>query len=72
VTAPDAPLTVVAGDATPEELAALLAVVTAREAAAPDRCAPGPLSLWGRPSATLRRAPAALPEGPWQTSFWPR
>jgi acyl-CoA carboxylase epsilon subunit len=69
---PDAPplLRVVKGDPTPEELAALVAVVSARRAGAaepPPRRRP----LWGHPSAAMRRPHRAGP-GAWRTSSLPR
>ena len=60
-------LRVVRGDPTPEELAALIAVVSSRggdvEEPAPQR------SLWGRPS--LRR-PLTMGPGAWKASNLPR
>ena len=50
-------LRVVKGDLTPEELAALVAVVAARNAAAADaasRTAPAPRSEWGHPARQVR------------------
>ena len=80
-------LRVVSGDATPEELAAIVAAVAA---AAPDaEAAPGPrtTSLWARLTnvpvvnglwaareyalPSVRGAFAPGPDG-WRTSFWPR
>jgi len=60
-------LRVVRGNPTPEELAALVAVVATRGSAEPD---PAPVrSLWARP--VLR---TALPHGPgaWRASTLPR
>ncbi len=62
-------LRVVRGDPTPEELAALLAVVGARgSAAAPPP--PPPRSLWSARGRSLRRP---LPHGPgaWRSSGLP-
>jgi Acyl-CoA carboxylase epsilon subunit len=63
-------LRVVKGDPTPEELAALVAVVTARRGAgtAP---APRPRPVWGHPAAAMRRALSAGP-GAWRASALPR
>ena len=56
-------LRVVRGDATPEEVAALVAVLAAR-AAAP--AAPEPRSHWGRPQV---RRPLPLPgDGAWRAA----
>jgi hypothetical protein len=64
----DAPLLrVVRGEPTAEELAALIAVVSSRGAAAPQ--APASRSLWGRP--VLRTALAHGP-GAWRASTLPR
>ncbi|MGD3106710.1 MULTISPECIES: acyl-CoA carboxylase epsilon subunit [unclassified Streptomyces] len=67
---------VVRGNPTPEELAAALAVVQARAAAAaavaPGR--PERRSEWADPAATVP-ARSRLPHpgpGAWRTSFWPR
>jgi hypothetical protein len=60
-------LRVVRGDPTPEELAALIAVVSSRggglDEPAPQR------SLWGRPSL---RQPLATGPGAWKASSLPR
>ncbi|MDJ1138519.1 acyl-CoA carboxylase subunit epsilon [Streptomyces iconiensis] len=70
--AQEPPIRVVRGNPTPEELAAALAVVRVRAAAAgtegPARRTP---SAWSDPS---RRVPRALPTpgpGAWRTTFWP-
>ena len=58
-------LRVVRGNPTPEELAALVAVLASRGGAAPE---PEPVrSAWGRPGAAIRRP---LPHGPgaWRES----
>jgi hypothetical protein len=62
-------LSVVRGEPTPEQLAALTAVIAARASAAPDDEPAAPPSLWGRPQ--LRRP---LPSGPgaWRASGLPR
>jgi hypothetical protein len=60
-------LRVVRGDATAEELAALIAVLTARGSAEPD---PEPVrSLWARPSL---RQPLTPGPGAWRASALPR
>jgi hypothetical protein len=81
-------LRVVRGSATPEELAALVAVVAAASRAADggpsadgdrpkdgDPAGPG-TSLWAAPARSLRGGGAAdaLRPGPhaWRTSSWPR
>jgi hypothetical protein len=64
-------LRVIRGDATPEEIAALLAVVTARARAVaepPPRRAP---AAWSDRALTMR-APAAPGPGAWRASAWPR
>lgn len=70
VTAPTRPfLQVVKGDATPEELAALVAVLGSVSApAAPAKRTP---SAWSDPARAVRRA---LPHGPgaWRASGLPR
>ncbi len=61
-------LRVVRGEPTAEELAALVAVVTARAAAAPPETTPR--SAWTDRSRLVRRCPAAGP-GAWRASGWP-
>ncbi|MDI5966866.1 acyl-CoA carboxylase epsilon subunit [Streptomyces sp. SL13] len=65
-------LKVVRGNPTPEELAAALAVVTARSAvAAADEGEPAP-RRWADPA---RVAAGPLPRfgaGAWRTTYWPR
>ena len=61
-------LRVVKGDPTPEELAALVAVVAARASAAPRPAAP-PRRRWTAPHLTLRRPITAGPDG-WRGSRW--
>ena len=65
------PLRLVRGDATPEEVAALLAVLSA--AAGGDDPAPArrPVSRWASREGALRRPPAPGP-GAWRASGWPR
>ncbi|WP_119728597.1 acyl-CoA carboxylase subunit epsilon [Thermomonospora amylolytica] len=68
-------LQVVRGDATPEEIAALVAVLTARASAAAAAAGgddgPRPVSAWADRSAMVRRP---LPHGPgaWRASMLPR
>ena len=74
---PDAPavkpvLRVVKGDLTPEELAALVAVIAARNAAAAhaaSRVAKRPRSEWGHP-ARLARRPHRFGPDQWRRSAW--
>ncbi|NJQ06486.1 acyl-CoA carboxylase epsilon subunit [Streptomyces lonarensis] len=63
---------VVRGNPTPEELAAALAVVRARLAAAPAG-ADGPVavSAWGAPSLTVPGSTPAPGPDTWRTSHWP-
>ena len=63
---------VIRGNPTPEELAAALAVVQARAAAAP-AAAPGngTPDEWADPvRLTLRRVPSPGPAA-WRTTYWP-
>jgi hypothetical protein len=59
-------LRVVRGDPTAEELAALVAVVTARSAARPEAA---PRSVWTDRALLLRRCAAPGP-GVWRSSGW--
>lgn len=62
-------LTVVRGEPTPEQLAALIAVVSARAAgAAEDTAEPAPPSLWSRPQL---RGPLTHGAGAWRASGLP-
>jgi Acyl-CoA carboxylase epsilon subunit len=63
-------LQVVRGDPTPEEIAALVAVLTARARAATRPAPHAQRSAWSDPS---RRARRPLPHGPgaWRTSALP-
>ncbi len=61
-------LTVVRGEPTPEQLAALIAVVSSRAAAAED-AAPRTRSAWSRP---VLRAPLSPAPGAWRASALPR
>ncbi len=60
-------LRVVRGTPTPEELAALVAVITAR-GGAPAAAAPAPPALWGRPQLRGGLAPGP---GAWRASALP-
>jgi len=60
-------LRVVRGEPTAEELAALVAVVTARAAAAPPETTPG--SAWTDRIRLVRRCPAPGPSA-WRASGW--
>jgi hypothetical protein len=68
-------LRVISGDATPEEIAAILALVTARSSGiAAEHRADDSASVWSSPANSHRRARAdyhAQRHG-WRTSFWPR
>ncbi len=62
-------LTVVRGEPTPEQLAALIAVVSARAAGSSDDAAePAPPTLWSRPQL---RAPLSPAPGAWRASSLP-
>jgi hypothetical protein len=60
-------LRIVRGEPTAEELAALVAVVTARATAAPPQTAAG--SAWTDRSRLVRQSPAPGP-GAWRASGW--
>ena len=66
-------LRVVKGDPTPEELAALVAVVAARNAAAAHAAAAGarprPRSEWGHP-VRAHRTPHRVGPDAWRRSAW--
>jgi sarcosine oxidase gamma subunit len=65
-------LRVVKGDLTPEELAALVAVVAARNAAAAHAASRGkkrPRSEWGHP-ARAHRTPIRVGPDQWRRSAW--
>jgi Acyl-CoA carboxylase epsilon subunit len=76
-TEPRPALRVVSGDATPEEIAAVVAAVAAavpdadRAGSAGDE---GSTSIWASPTWAHRQVPATFGPGPhaWRTSFWPR
>jgi hypothetical protein len=71
-------LRVVSGDATPEEIAAVVAAVAAGATAAPGEqeqgAAPTTTSVWSSPGYAHRNIRATFTPGPhgWRTSFWPR
>jgi hypothetical protein len=71
--APDQPtLHLVRGDAAPEELAALLAVLSARSASAEAPAAPTTRAgRWGDPARSHRQPPIPGP-GAWRASGLPR
>jgi hypothetical protein len=64
----------VAGDATPEEIAAVLAAVTAAGSATQEPASPPTTSLWAAPGYAHRqiRATFTPSRDGWRTSFWPR
>jgi hypothetical protein len=66
-------LRVLAGDATPEEIAAVVAAVAA-SAPRPNQARSRPASLWSAPGFAHRNIRARFAPGPdaWRTSFWPR
>jgi hypothetical protein len=69
--APTRPLVAIKGDASPEEVAALVAVVQAMAAASAAAEKPRkPRSVWADPSRQMRRAHHAGPGG-WQRSALP-
>ncbi|MFI5532273.1 acyl-CoA carboxylase subunit epsilon [Kitasatospora sp. NPDC051853] len=69
------PIQVLHGQPTPEELATVLAVVSARAAAAAAaeeaarRAGVGPASAWNDRARRMRHAPAPGPQA-WRTSGW--
>lgn len=64
------PLRLVSGTATPEELAALVAVLSA--AGRPRQgTRPGQTSRWNAPDRLVRR-PVSPGPGAWRASAWPR
>ena len=62
-------LTVLRGEPTPEQLAALIAVMSARAAAAGDDAGAEPPSPWARPQ---HRPPVHPDPGAWHASALPR
>jgi hypothetical protein len=69
-------LRVVSGDATPEEIAAVVAAVAASTSASGTRTpsAPRPTSIWSAHGYAHRHIRAMFTPNPhaWRTSFWPR
>ena len=68
--APTAPAVVVHGDATPEELAALVAVLSALSGGEDDAAAHATASPWAAHAAAMRR-PVGHGPGAWRTSLRP-
>jgi Acyl-CoA carboxylase epsilon subunit len=64
-------LRVIRGDAGPEEIAALLAVITARSAAAVAAAERPAGSAWADRGALMRQPPRPGP-GAWRASSWQR
>jgi hypothetical protein len=65
----------VRGDATDEEIAALLAVILATGSGAEPDSTPAVASAWTDRAALMRRAPGTVPapgRGAWRSSAWPR
>jgi hypothetical protein len=67
---PRPPLRLVRGDATPEEIAAVLAVLAAASGDAGAEPAPRHTSRWASHERRLRR-PLAPGPGAWRASGWP-
>jgi hypothetical protein len=68
-------LRVISGDADPEEIAAILALVSARGAeVAHAEAAPEDTSVWAAPEHGHRGLRSMIQPGRhgWRTSFWPR
>lgn len=65
------PISVARGNATPEEVAALVAVLAAAAASAADEPAPRHTSVWAS-RERLVRAPHVHGRGAWRASAWPR
>ncbi|KRV46951.1 hypothetical protein AQ490_09285 [Wenjunlia vitaminophila] len=64
-------MNVVRGNPTPEELAALVAVVAAARARAAAVPARGPVSVWAQRARNIRPVPHPGPAA-WRSSAWPR
>ncbi|MER5429737.1 acyl-CoA carboxylase epsilon subunit [Streptomyces sp. NPDC002588] len=65
---------VVRGNPTPEELAAALAVVRARAAAAattPSGADPGPRDAWSDPSRIAAQRVPSPGQASWTRTYWP-
>lgn len=70
--AEEPPIRVVRGNPTPEELAAALAVVRVRAAAASaEGSTPRAPDVWSDPARTVPRALPTPGPGAWRTTFWP-
>ena len=67
---PHRPLGLVRGDATPEEVAAVMAVLSAASGG-DAKPAPRHTSQWSSPARALRR-PLSPGPGAWRASSWPR
>jgi len=65
---PTPPLRLVRGDATPEEVAAVMAVLSAVSGSAPEPAAPNP-SQWAARERAVRR-PLHPGPGAWRASAW--
>jgi Acyl-CoA carboxylase epsilon subunit len=65
------PLRLVRGDASPEEVAALLAVLSAASAGDDAGPAPRHTSQWSSPARAVRR-PLTPGPGAWRASAWPQ
>jgi len=67
-------LRVVTGDATPEEIAAVIAAVAATAGEAPEAPEPPVTSIWSAHGYAHRhiRATFTPSRDGWRTSFWPR
>ena len=68
--APAAGIFMARGDASPEELAALIAVLSAASEAAPDPAPPRPRSAWASRERLVRR-PLRPGPGAWRASALP-
>ena len=64
------PLRLVRGDASPEEVAALLAVLSAASGGEDEKPAPRHTSQWSSPGRSVRR-PLTPGPGAWRASAWP-
>jgi len=64
------PLRLVRGNASPEEVAALLAVLSAASAGDDSGPAPRHTSQWSSPARSVRR-PLTPGPGAWRASAWP-
>ncbi|MCA2224248.1 acyl-CoA carboxylase subunit epsilon [Nonomuraea aurantiaca] len=64
-------LRIVCGDATPEEIAALVAVLATRQQAAPEPAVVARSQTWRNPARAMRKAAAPGKSG-WRMSALPR